>query len=43
MNEKLVEGHKAKSYKEKVLIMFSDIKRIEKVGLERANKKIYNC
>lgn len=39
--EKLIEGHEAEAYKEKVFIKFSDIKRIEKLGLDRARKEIY--
>lgn len=39
--EKLIEGHRAKDYKEKVFIKFSDIKRIEKVERDRAKKEIY--
>lgn len=39
--EKLIDGHEAEAYKEKVFIKFSDIKRIEKLGLDRARKEIY--
>lgn len=39
--EMLIEGYEAEEYKEKVFIKFSDIKRIEKLGLDRARKEIY--
>ena len=40
-NEKLVEGHRAEQYNEKVFIKFSDIKRIEKIGENRAKEEVY--
>ena len=40
--EKLIEGHKAEEYNEKVFIKFSNIKYIEKLGQDRAMKEIYN-
>lgn len=40
--KKLIEGHKAEEYNEKVFIKFSNIKYIEKLGQDRAMKEIYN-
>lgn len=40
-HERLIEEHQAEEYKEKVFIKFSDIKRIEKLERDRAEKEIY--
>ncbi len=39
--EKLVDGHGANEYNEKVFIRFNDIKRIEKIGEKKAKENIY--
>lgn len=39
--EKLVAGYSTEEYNEKVFIKFNDIKRIEKIGENRAKERIY--
>ncbi len=41
MQERLIVGYDAEDYQEKVFIRLDDIKRIEKLGENRAKKEIY--
>ena len=41
LREKLIVSYKPEDYQEKVFIRFDDIKRIEKIGEDRARKEIY--